>query len=375
VRDDGTRFSAEILVGRFQPVRKHRLCFVVKDVTAENEVKQALLKEQNFFNALMDNMVDSIYFKDTEARFTRVNRRMWARFGVKDPEREFLGKTDFDFHPPAHARGAYERDMRILRTGEPLVGFETRIVQPDGGATWISSSKVPLRDRDGRIVGLIGITRDITERKLAEEELKKLAARLEASNRELEGFASVASHDLQEPLRKIQSFGEMLAARHGGLLPEEARGYLDRMQNAANRMRSLINDLLAFSRVTSKARPFAKVDLGTVAREVVSDLETRIGQVKGRVEIGDLPVIEADPMQMRQLLQNLIGNALKFHRENGLPVVRVHSRMPRTAGDFSPGSNPAEECCRITVEDNSPRLRRKVPGPDFRDLPEAAWPR
>ena len=111
----------------------------------------------------------------------------------------------------------------------------------------------------------------------------------------------------------------------GDTLPELGQDYLDRMQNAAERMGVLINDLLSLSRVTTRARPFKKVDLGTVAREVVSDLETRIEQTKGTVDIGTLPTLLADPTQMRQLLQNLIGNALKFHQPGQPPIVTVRS--------------------------------------------------
>src|SRR5262249_33662313 len=149
----------------------------------------------------------------------------------------------------------------------------------------------------------------------------------ERSNNELQQFASVASHDLQEPLRKIQAFGDRLTARGAEALGEQGTDYLRRMLDAAGRMRTLINDLLAFTRVTTKAQPPGPVDLGAVARDVVSALEGRLHQPRGRVEVGELPVVEAEPTQMRQLLQNLIGNALKFHRPDVPPVVRVAGRI------------------------------------------------
>ncbi len=154
-------------------------------------------------------------------------------------------------------------------------------------------------------------------------EIERANLELERSNRELQDFAFVASHDLQEPLRKIQAFGDRLRMKYAEQLGDGA-DYLSRMQSAAGRMHALINDLLTFSRVTSKAQPFVPVNLATVATEVVSDLEARIDQTGGRVEVGDLPEIEADPTQMRQLFQNLLGNALKFHRPDAAPVVKVH---------------------------------------------------
>lgn len=174
------------------------------------------------------------------------------------------------------------------------------------------------------------------------DELNDLNTELNRSNRELQDFAFVASHDLQEPLRKIQAFGDRLKSKHGPDLNENARDYLDRMQNAAGRMHTLINDLLGFSRVTTKAQPFVPTDLNSVAREVLNDLEVRVLDNGGHVDVGDLPTIDADPLQMRQLLQNLIGNALKFHRPGVPPIIKV-------TGDVS--ANGGSEL-KLTVEDN-----------------------
>jgi PAS domain S-box-containing protein len=177
----------------------------------------------------------------------------------------------------------------------------------------------------------------------SEAELKMFAAKLESSNRELQDFASVASHDLQEPLRKIQAFGDRLKTRHGDALGDGGRDYLERMQNAAGRMQTLINDLLTFSRVTTKAQPFVTVDLAEVTAGVVSDLEARVERSGGRVESGGMASIEADPLQMRQLLQNLIGNALKFHRPGEPPLVKVWCERAESGEG---------ELCRLHVSDN-----------------------
>lgn len=164
---------------------------------------------------------------------------------------------------------------------------------------------------------------EIAERTAAEEKLRQFTVRLEASNRELQDFAYVASHDLQEPLRKIQAFGDRLKSKFADTLGETGQDYLKRMGDAANRMQTLITDLLSFSRVTTQAKPFTPVDLNEVALGVLSDLEVRIEQTNGRVEIADLPTIDADALQMRQLFQNLIGNALKFRKPDAAPVICV----------------------------------------------------
>ena len=196
------------------------------------------------------------------------------------------------------------------------------------------------------------LERQITQRKRAEEALKSSAARLERSNRELEQFASVAAHDLQEPLRKVQTFGERLRAEAGPQLTAEGLDYLERMQDASGRMRTLIDDLLTFSRVTTKGEAFVPVDVTGVAREVVSDLEASLEEEGGRVEVGHLPHIDADPMQVRQLLQNLISNGLKFRRLDQAPVVKVRGRLLGGSGDRGDPASPVNGMCEITVEDN-----------------------
>lgn len=171
---------------------------------------------------------------------------------------------------------------------------------------------------------------------------------LRRSNRELEQFASVASHDLQEPLRKIQAFGDRLQTKCAEGLGEQGRDYLARLQASAGRMRSLIDALLTFSRVTTKAQPFVAVDLAATAQDVVTDLEERAQRTGGRVEIGPLPTLEADPSQMRQLLQNLVANGLKFHRPDESPVVRIEGRLLNN-GNSDGEINPQ---CEIAVRDN-----------------------
>ena len=182
----------------------------------------------------------------------------------------------------------------------------------DGRRLVVSIAMSPIVDDDGTPIGYSLIVRDITEQKRIQAALEEARAELERSNRDLQDFASVASHDLQEPLRKIRAFTDRLARRAGDTLDAESTADLVRVQDAAARMQQLIEDLLAYSRVTTRARRFEPVDLRRVVRTVQDDLEQAIVESGGRVDVGPLPEIEADPVQMRQLLQNLIGNALKF---------------------------------------------------------------
>jgi len=203
---------------------------------------------------------------------------------------------------------------------------------------------------EGAVAGrLLGTSQDITQQVTVEARLKDIARRLGQSNRELEEFAYVASHDLQEPLRKIQAFGDRLNSKFGDTLGEQGSDYLRRMQDSAARMSRLISDLLGYSRVTSKAQPFVPVDLNALMQEVRQDLELVIEEDGARLEVEDLPILSADATQMRQLLQNLIGNALKYHRPDVAPVVRVTSDP---VPDLPDGLDADAQYLCVTVSDN-----------------------
>jgi signal transduction histidine kinase len=171
------------------------------------------------------------------------------------------------------------------------------------------------------------LEKEIQIRRRAEADTRHYASQLERSNRDLQDFAFIASHDLQEPLRKIQAFGERLENRLGDRLEPKEQDFLRRMRDAASRMQVMISGLLDYSRVSSKGRPYTSVNLTKIAKEVVSDLVVRLEQTQGSVEVGSLPTIEADPLQMRQLIQNLVSNALKFHRPGVPPKVCLSSQV------------------------------------------------
>jgi light-regulated signal transduction histidine kinase (bacteriophytochrome) len=170
-------------------------------------------------------------------------------------------------------------------------------------------------------------------------ELLRHAAELSRSNAELEQFASIASHDLQEPLRKVQTFAAQLNAKESENLSEQGQDFLRRMSDAAGRMRSLIDDLLMFSRVSTQGHPFTAVNLGHVISQVLVDLEVSIEESRALVTVGLMPTIEADPLQMRQLFQNLLGNALKFRRPDVTTELRVEAQV-------------VDHIAQLTVRDN-----------------------
>jgi PAS domain S-box-containing protein len=259
-------------------------------------------------------------------------------------EAEMVGRPIWDFMAPEDREKTRTGLLQRIADEQPLAPLEREYKRRDGSSVVMEIHQKRIRDASGRPTGLRTFLLDITQRKRAEMTLLEQADKLSRSNAELEQFAYVASHDLQEPLRKIQAFGDRLKTKYDASLGPEGLDYLTRMQNAAARMQILIQDLLSLSRVASNAKPFTSVDLGDVVRTVVSDLEMRIQDAQGRVEIGALPVIFGDRGQMAQLFQNLIGNGLKFRKPGESPVVKIDSQaqtLPSGAAGW-----------HISVEDN-----------------------
>ena len=320
---------------------------ILRDVAARRRAEEALESEHNLLVSIIDTIPDHVYVKDLKGRFILDNVAHRALL-AKGTEGTTTGRTVFDFFASDDAIRFDDDDRSVVETGTPILNREGPVHQEGGREVWVETTKVPLRDTRGSIIGLVGISADITDRKSAEEKLRLFATQLQRSNAELQNFASVASHDLQEPLRKIQTFADRLSAKCGDGLNAQGRDYLERMQNAAQRMQVLIQDLLKLSRVTSRALPFEECPLRGIVRAVLLDLEVAIEQKNAEIEIGWLPVIEADGLQMRQLFQNLISNALKFSRAGVRPWVSISGRML----DEPEGAIPGGPTCEIVVQDN-----------------------
>lgn len=326
---------------------------IARDITDLKKTEEELKRSQAFMNSVIEHLPITVFIK----RADDLKFVLWNKAGEQltgRPSSEFIGKSDYDFFPREDADAYVASDRETLRGGKLVEIEEETLTTAHQGERILHTKKIPILNEAGEAEYLLGIAEDITERKAAEEKLTKFAAQLEQNNRELQEFAYIASHDLQEPLRKVRAFGDRLRTKCGANLTDDGRDYLERMLNAARRMQTLIEDLLSFSRVSTRAQPFVPVDLNIIARDVISDLEVRIEQVQGKVEVSQLPTLEADPTQMRQLLQNLIGNALKFHRTDVPPVVKVRAEIV-TSGDterLRRGLGPALSKCLLHVEDN-----------------------
>lgn len=301
---------------------------------------------RDYVDNIVKSMAETLIVLGLEGAIKTVNRAALQLLGYR--EEELIGKP-INMIFTAEERLFKEYDLNNLIKLDSIRDTEKIYVAKNGRKIPVLFSAAILSDYNGMPQGLVCVAQDITELKSANERLQRFSEELQRSNKELEQFAYIASHDLQEPLRKIKAFGERLKAKISNALDAQNSDYLERMQNAAERMEGLINGLLTFSRVTTRAQPFVSIDLKKVVQDVISDLEVRLEQTHGRVEADTLPVIDADPLQMRQLFQNLLSNALKFHKKDEPPVVKIYSRHLKDASDKVLSDN---EFCQIIVEDN-----------------------
>jgi PAS domain S-box-containing protein len=352
-RKDGGEFDADILLGPLEREGDLSVLCIVRDITERKQAEAALQKAHDelefkvqertaalsqanaLLQTMMDYIPDQIYFKDAQSRFIRNSRSQADLMGLSDPA-EVVGKTDFDFFP--HAQRSYEEEQELMRSGQPLIDLEEYVVWPDGRATWISTTKAPLRDKEGQIIGTFGISRDITERKRAEQaiqqlnaDLQKKAAQLEAANKELEAFSYSVSHDLRAPLRGIDGWSLALLEDYHDALDEQGRQYLDRVRSETQRMGQLIDDMLQLARVTRAEMHKAPVNLSALAQTIAAHLqETEPGRpVAFNIQLG--LSAQGDASLLEVALSNLLSNAFKFTGKT--PQARIEFGQTEIQGE------------------------------------------
>jgi two-component system, sensor histidine kinase and response regulator len=295
------------------------------DVTDKRHAEEELEHERFLLRTLMDNLPDRIYFKDVESRFIRVNKALVVMHG--QPSEMFMkGKTDFDFFTDEHARQAFEDEQQVIRSGQPFTK-EEKETWPDGSVTWVWTTKMPLRDEKARTIGTFGISRDITARRQAEEALKVAKEAAEEASRAKSQFLASMSHELRTPLNSVIGFANILLKNRAGNLTASELTFLERISANGKHLLLLINEILDLSKIEARKveLQIAPVALDQLIRETLAQQEGLVREKPVQL-LADLPpnvtAFPTDAEKFRQIIINLVGNALKF-TERGSVTVRL----------------------------------------------------
>lgn len=286
------------------------------------ELADELALANVFLDAIIEGLPAMIFVKDaTDLKFVRFNRAGEDLLGYA--REDLYGKCDYDFFPADEADFFTMKDREVLTNGQ-VVDIPQEPIQTAKGLRWLHTRKVPVFDQQGNPRFLLGVSMDITQRIEIEAERQRLANELARSNEELEHFASMASHDLQEPLRTISAFAELLTTRLDPVLDDETRRWLAFMTDACSRMNQMVTGILDIARLGSQPRKAVEVPLSEVLATVTTDLRLAIQESAGVITGGEsLPSVKCDPTQIAQVFTNLISNALRYSRDGHPPQVHL----------------------------------------------------
>ena len=304
-----------------------RLYYAVgRDITRRKKTEDALEQEQNLLNAFMDNTPDRIYFKDRASRFVRINKAVAELFHLSDVQ-EAIGRTDAEFFTEEHAQWAYEDEQSVMKTGKPMEAKAEKETWPSGEETWVSTTKAPLFDRAGRIIGTFGISRDITKRVRAEAELQVAKEAAEYANRAKSDFLANMSHELRTPLNAIIGFAEILRDEIIGPMKSEQKELVTDIHTSGRHLLEMINDILDLSKIEAGTmdldfQTFSVVETMEEVSTIINALAIR-QQIQLTQEFDQDVTVTADKTKFKQILYNLLSNGVKFTNEGGKVTAKL----------------------------------------------------
>ena len=350
-KKNGTVFFAETLAHTIDFENKKAMIVLSIDITERKKAEDSLSEEKNLLRILIDNIPDYIYAKDLQKRFVLANKATAELMGAAAPE-NMIGKTDFDFYPEARAVEYSKDEDQVLTTQIALINKEESTPAVNGRMRWFLTTKIPLHDRNENLIGLVGISRDITSRKKEEDEKSRLVKMLAFKNKDLESIIYVASHDLRASLVNIQGFSKELSVSSKLLtaelqkanlfenvgkigiraLSEEIPEALGFIQTSAKMLDTLLNGLLKLSRLGRAAMTIEILDMNQIIKHIVYSMEYKIKEANINVIIEPMPDCLGDPSQINQVFSNLIDNAIKYRDKSRQAEIRISGE---TKGDES----------------------------------------
>ena len=303
----------------------------VVDISERKAAETALRRSEARYQAILDAVAEGVVLQDRDAKVVTSNAQAERIFGVTEEQMTPEGLSDtLVVTPEGEPVTPDSYPSRItLRTGEAQTKLVYGVTRPEGNKKWLQVNTAPIFSREGELDGVVTSFSDVTEVKRAQQLLEERAKELERSNRDLQDFAYVASHDLQEPLRMVSSYVELLRRRYGDALDQDAQEYIAFAVDGTKRMQRLIQDLLEYSRVGTREQQLAPCDAKAVCARSLKNLEVAVKESDAQIAVSDLPVVLADASQLTRLFQNLIGNAIKFSPD--APEVTVNAESD---GDF-----------------------------------------
>ncbi|MGZ7159360.1 MAG: PAS domain S-box protein, partial [Methanobacterium sp.] len=309
---------------------------VVRDITERKRAEEELQRSKESFRTLAENSPDLIFRVDKDLRCIYINPIITEYTNM--PSKFFIGKTIDEFGFPEEYTSHFKEDyIELFKSGEKQ-NLEYKLPTAHGNRFFYATN-VPEYNAKEDIQTALSVVRDITERKHAEEQLKETIQELERSNQELQSFAYITSHDLQEPLRTMGSYAGLLKRRYGGQLDQDADDFIEYIVSGASRMQTMIKSLLDYSRIGTKGKEFTKFNAENALNTALSNLQSSIEECDAEITHDAFPDITADESQIRQVFQNLIGNALKFSKEGVRPMIHVSAQNKDDEYVFSVSDN------------------------------------